>query len=82
MLGALALQLPPRASLLLPGTHSKWARVETGCVVDFRTFMTGEIYAALLEHTIRNVGGVTSALVAAQPGAVLGVRGDEPQLGA
>ncbi len=29
----------------------------------------------LLEHTIRNVGGVTAALVVAEPGAVLGVRG-------
>jgi len=29
----------------------------------------------LLEHTIRNVGGVTSKLVAAQPGDELGVRG-------
>jgi len=28
-----------------------------------------------LEHTIRNVGSVTAALVAARPGAVLGVRG-------
>lgn len=28
-----------------------------------------------LEHTIRNVGGVTRALVAAEPGAELGVRG-------
>jgi NAD(P)H-flavin reductase len=30
---------------------------------------------SLLEHTIRNVGGVTRALVAAQPGTELGVRG-------
>jgi len=29
----------------------------------------------LLEHTIRNVGSVTGALVAAQPGTILGVRG-------
>lgn len=29
----------------------------------------------LLEHTIRNVGGVTRALVAAEPGTELGVRG-------
>ena len=28
-----------------------------------------------LEHTIRNVGSVTAALVSAKPGAVLGVRG-------
>jgi len=29
----------------------------------------------VLEHTIRNVGAVTAALVAAEPGTVLGVRG-------
>lgn len=29
----------------------------------------------LLEHTIRNVGSVTGALVAAEPGTILGVRG-------
>ena len=29
----------------------------------------------LLEHTIRNVGGVTATLVAAEPGTILGVRG-------
>ncbi|MGE8321082.1 MAG: 2-dehydro-3-deoxygalactonokinase [Comamonas sp.] len=36
----------------LPGTHSKWARVEQGAVVHFDTFMTGEVYAALCSHTI------------------------------
>lgn len=36
----------------LPGTHSKWARVEQGRVVHFDTFMTGEVYAALCNHTI------------------------------
>ena len=29
----------------LPGTHSKWARVESGVITDFATFMTGESYA-------------------------------------
>jgi 2-dehydro-3-deoxygalactonokinase len=37
---------------VLPGTHSKWAKVERGVIVDFRTFMTGELYAVLLEHSI------------------------------
>ncbi len=37
---------------VLPGTHSKWARVENGAIVDFCTFMTGELFAALLGHTI------------------------------
>ena len=37
---------------VLPGTHSKWARVEHGRLVDFQTCMTGELYAVLLEHSI------------------------------
>jgi 2-dehydro-3-deoxygalactonokinase len=37
---------------VLPGTHSKWARVERGRVVDFTTFMTGELYGVLIEHSM------------------------------
>jgi 2-dehydro-3-deoxygalactonokinase len=36
----------------LPGTHSKWVRVEGGRIVGFTTHMTGETYAALRGHTI------------------------------
>lgn len=36
----------------LPGSHSKWVQVQDGCLVHFDTFMTGEIYAAVCEHTI------------------------------
>jgi 2-dehydro-3-deoxygalactonokinase len=36
----------------LPGTHTKWVRVRDRCIVAFHTFMTGEIFAALCEHTI------------------------------
>jgi 2-dehydro-3-deoxygalactonokinase len=36
----------------LPGTHSKWVRVEPGRIVEFTTHMTGEVYAALRGHTI------------------------------
>jgi 2-dehydro-3-deoxygalactonokinase len=36
----------------LPGTHSKWARVENGRIVGFTTHMTGEAYGALRGHTI------------------------------
>jgi len=37
--------------LLLPGTHSKWVRVIDGSITRFRTAMTGELYALLLEHS-------------------------------
>ena len=38
--------------VILPGTHSKWARVGAGGIEDFATFMTGELYAILREHSI------------------------------
>jgi 2-dehydro-3-deoxygalactonokinase len=31
----------------LPGTHSKWVRVRAGQIVDFATFMTGDLFQAL-----------------------------------
>ncbi|RZJ42274.1 MAG: 2-dehydro-3-deoxygalactonokinase, partial [Brevundimonas sp.] len=33
--------------VVAPGTHSKWARLDGGRIVDFRTHMTGEVFAAL-----------------------------------
>lgn len=36
----------------LPGTHSKWVRVEKGRIVRFTSHMTGEAFSALREHTI------------------------------
>lgn len=32
---------------LLPGTHAKWVRLQAGRIVDFRTYMTGELFALL-----------------------------------
>jgi 2-dehydro-3-deoxygalactonokinase len=50
--GALALSGASDGLFLLPGTHSKWAEVAGGRIVSFRTFMTGEVFGALKEHTI------------------------------
>jgi len=38
--------------IVLPGSHSKWARVEGERVVAFKTYVTGELFAALRDHTI------------------------------
>jgi 2-dehydro-3-deoxygalactonokinase len=32
---------------VLPGTHSKWVRIENGALRDLRTFMTGELFATM-----------------------------------
>jgi 2-dehydro-3-deoxygalactonokinase len=50
--GALALLGLDSARLVLPGTHSKWVRVKAGRIESFSTFMTGEFYALLRQHSI------------------------------
>ncbi|MFM0735682.1 2-dehydro-3-deoxygalactonokinase [Paraburkholderia xenovorans] len=41
-----------RALIGLPGTHAKWVVVQAGRIERFHTFMTGEVFAALRDHTI------------------------------
>jgi 2-dehydro-3-deoxygalactonokinase len=45
---------PPagRQIVVTPGTHSKWAIVRDGVIENFRTYMTGETYAVLRQHSI------------------------------
>ena len=50
--GALKLLGLSDARLVLPGTHSKWVTVTQGRVTDFSTWMTGEFYALLRQHSI------------------------------
>jgi len=52
ILGALEMAKQDGGVFLLPGTHSKWAGVTGGWIASFRTFMTGEVFGALKEHTI------------------------------
>jgi 2-dehydro-3-deoxygalactonokinase len=50
--GALTLTGLQDASVVLPGTHSKWAQVQAGRVQGFRSFMTGEVFALLSQQSI------------------------------
>lgn len=36
----------------MPGTHCKWVQLAGGRIIDFRSYMTGEAFAALKDHTI------------------------------
>jgi 2-dehydro-3-deoxygalactonokinase len=56
-----------RVLVALPGTHSKWACVESGRIVDFMTFMTGEMWHVMLAHSI-----LGRLAVPADPSASLG----------
>lgn len=54
LLGAVATNPDGDADGLycMPGTHSKWVRIEADRVTGFSTFMTGESFAALARHSI------------------------------
>jgi 2-dehydro-3-deoxygalactonokinase len=74
----------------LPGTHSKWVRIEDGRIASFTTHMTGEMFAVLRDHsilgrTMGNAGDLPSAFDAGvararEPGGLLhhlfGIRAD------
>lgn len=46
--------------MVLPGTHSKWVRVEDGHITGFDTHMTGELFALLGTSTLRLVGAAVA----------------------
>jgi len=52
ILGAVADGTGAPSVYVLPGTHSKWAVAGATGVETFATFMTGELYAVLREHSI------------------------------
>ncbi len=50
--GAMRLAGLADGLFVLPGTHSKWATVRDGRITGFRTYMTGEFYGLLSQHSI------------------------------
>jgi 2-dehydro-3-deoxygalactonokinase len=38
--------------LCLPGTHTKWVRIDAGQIVHFTTFMTGELFNLFSTHSV------------------------------
>ena len=52
LLGALGVGAAKDATVCMPGTHSKWVRVNGGIVERFATFMTGELFDVVSRETI------------------------------
>jgi 2-dehydro-3-deoxygalactonokinase len=50
--GAMDLLQQRDGCFVLPGTHSKWVQLRAGRVQSFATFMSGEVYAVLRQHSI------------------------------
>jgi 2-dehydro-3-deoxygalactonokinase len=60
--------------VVLPGSHSKWAVVEDGRVARFKTFVTGELFAAIRDHTLIGAFARAAAPEPLGPAFALGVR--------
>jgi 2-dehydro-3-deoxygalactonokinase len=60
--------------VVLPGSHSKWASIEGDRVIAFKTFITGELFASLRDHTV--AGAFAKAAPTKLPGEAfaLGVK--------
>lgn len=71
--GAAAVLGVQDAVMVLPGTHSKWVRLENGAITQFNTFMTGEFYALLAQHSIlaKSMPDPTDKPAALDPSAFL-----------
>ncbi|GAB2505060.1 2-dehydro-3-deoxygalactonokinase [Promicromonospora xylanilytica] len=50
--GALAVAADRPGTVVLPGTHSKWVRLDGSRVTGFTTAMTGELYGLLMRDSI------------------------------
>lgn len=67
MIGLIDREPAFSGTVILPGTHSKWARIESGAIADFQTFMTGELFELLaqksfLRHSVAEGAGDLSAV--------------------
>jgi 2-dehydro-3-deoxygalactonokinase len=36
----------------IPGTHSKWVSIDAGRIVEFSSYMTGELFSVIAQHSI------------------------------
>lgn len=50
--GLLALDPDFDGIACLPGTHTKWVRISAGEICNFKSFMTGEIFGLLTNHSV------------------------------
>ena len=66
--GALATLDIAEGLFVLPGTHSKWVSVDSGAITGFETYMTGEVFAVLRQHSILGRLMPAAAAVIGPPG--------------
>lgn len=76
MIGLIDAEPAFTGMVILPGTHSKWARIEKGVIVDFQSFITGELFELLSRKSFlrHSVAAADAGDLSAAAGFALGVK--------
>lgn len=66
--------------VISPGTHSKWVEIKSGKIIDFRTYLTGELFELLRNHSTLSKATNSSAKLVASEDFVAGLNANESDL--
>ena len=66
--------------VISPGTHSKWVEIKSGKITDFRTYMTGELFELLRNHSTLSKATDSSAKLVASEDFIEGLKADSSDL--
>jgi 2-dehydro-3-deoxygalactonokinase len=66
--------------VISPGTHSKWVEIKSGKITDFRTYLTGELFELLRNHSTLSKATDSSAKLSASKDFVEGLNAQASDL--
>ena len=66
--------------VISPGTHSKWVEIKSGKITDFRTYLTGELFEILRNHSTLSKATDSSAKLVASGNFVEGLNAQPSDL--
>ena len=66
--------------VISPGTHSKWVEIKSGEITDFRTYLTGELFEILRNHSTLSKATDSSAKLSASKDFVEGLNAQTSDL--
>ena len=66
--------------VILPGTHSKWVKIEKGKIVDFQTYLTGELFELLRNHSTLSKATESSTKITASKDFLEGLDADSTDI--
>jgi 2-dehydro-3-deoxygalactonokinase len=66
--------------VISPGTHSKWVEIKSGKIIDFRTYLTGELFELLRNHSTLSKATDSSAKLVASSDFLAGLSAESSDL--